>query len=925
MATGFLVGQVVVTDPSVGTAGGYQLVAASPCVSAADCEQLESMPQISDFLHLEETPGSYVSFYRLGSGNWAFGRRFARGKRRREAFNRIVTWTLVVPEPLLEALAWEPWLLTTCRFRPADGAGSLTYRQLTEQETDRAALDLAAEAPDAPEAQRLAFLAPRVEFLRERWGQEDLKKALGRALGVFENGGRLLLPQGAESEQLAALAWSALPRRDRRAIAWTTHLAPGSGGVFQLANIPAPEEARHAPGGERTWTLLGEVAAGSGSMALAKVLADGKPPFSQVSRGWYETDCRLAENGERVRRWVLYVQGGGAPYDGFPSRDALEAYLNIHANDATAAKDPWRGPGELLRLCAMTVRNLVLSQRSRDRAADEVYRLLKPRGLSEAVLQPELVYNLANEERDGEVILGALAMALKAASYAPEAARALLAATEPLKRRGDRTLLAHVAAEFVVPRLGGSPLPPLAVLLRDHLDLFLDSLSAVPAGMAAALRDWRDELFDRVAQELADWAEHDPKAAREVAREVAAGNAELPAQGSLQGISGRLAAAKVPFANRFPFVLAEATFLDREELPVDSAELRVSLEKLDTDQCRALASKLCRQLRKAPRLGPAHRELVSRMAGALTLCPDETVAALALDRDDLSVAEFLAWKEPIVEVAAACRNQGHLKSSSALCANWCLQGKRFGGPEVSHEVAVLFRSLLKEDAARVAHAWAPPRRGQNISDIARQWIFSIKLRMANGSRLENEIVQLADEVRTDSLSLKDFVTICDEVLPADSVDRLRALLGLLLSPRLYLSIRRELRERLLAHALKNVGARLSQVLPPTGGIAWLARDGVVLLRIARALGESWADARYDCWDFLWEAVELERYDAVGALLRGTDRLAGEDFLAALAARNGGRPALILDLARAARHEIHGWDLVTFRPRLDRLYPAEESR
>src|SRR6185436_865176 len=268
---------------------------------------------------------------------------------------------------------------------------------------------------------------------------------------------------------------------------------------------------------------------------------------------------------------------------------------------------------------------------------------------------------------------------------------------------------------------------------------------------------------------------------------------ELPARASLLGISGRLEAARVPFADRFPFLLAEAALVDSENLSTDSSKFRVDLARLDSDKQRAVALKLCRQLRKAPRLGPAHRDLVSQMAGALALCPDDAVAALVLDRDNLSAAELLAWKDPIVAVAEACRERGHNGQSSALRVNWCLQGKRWSGPAISREVFALLPGLLPGDAARVAKAWAPRRAFpslRNLSDIARLRAFVIGLQISDdGSSLEDEIAQLADEAQAGTLSHQDFVAICDEILPHDSVKRVEALLGLLLSPHLYPSTR----------------------------------------------------------------------------------------------------------------------------------------
>ena len=126
------IGQAVVTDPGKGRGGGYVLVAASPGVAPHEAQHLQAAPQVTDYLHLEPSPGPFFSFYPLPGGRFALARRFVRGTRR-GAFNRVVAHTLLVPRETLGEVAEEPWLLTTrCRFRDRAGGRERTPAELGE-------------------------------------------------------------------------------------------------------------------------------------------------------------------------------------------------------------------------------------------------------------------------------------------------------------------------------------------------------------------------------------------------------------------------------------------------------------------------------------------------------------------------------------------------------------------------------------------------------------------------------------------------------------------------------------------------------------------------------------------------------------------------------------------------------------------------
>ena len=195
----------------------------------------------------------------MPSGWWAAVKRFVRGTRR-GAFNRVVVHSLLLPPGALEALGGEPWLLwTRCRFRPRGGGGDeMTPTALTDRvgEPGLESLDdLEVSTEEAPRRERAALLEKRRDFLRGRWGDDELVERLRAVLAALATGRRVLLPQGAESEQLLAVAWSILPARDRLGTPWTTHLAPAVGNLFHLASCPDPRALRNQQEEPDCWAL----------------------------------------------------------------------------------------------------------------------------------------------------------------------------------------------------------------------------------------------------------------------------------------------------------------------------------------------------------------------------------------------------------------------------------------------------------------------------------------------------------------------------------------------------------------------------------------------------------------------------------------------------------------------------------------------
>ncbi|HEX9732469.1 MAG TPA: hypothetical protein VGG06_10845 [Thermoanaerobaculia bacterium] len=405
-----VLGQAVVTDPSAGRASGYVLVAASPSVDPEDAGHLAATPQVTDYLHLEASPGPFFSFYRLPSGAGAAVRRFVRGTRR-GSYNRVVVHTLVVPEATLEALAGEPGLLwTRCRFR-APGGAELTPAALAEVagEADLERLDDLALAPlDDPAGERAALVERRRDFLRQRWGDAELGERLRRVLAATLAGRRVLLPQGAEAEQLLAVAWSVLPPADRLATPWTTHLAAAAGALFQLACCPDPRTLRAGQDDPDGWVLPLDPAATRGAAnpstddpdddarALAAAVAGGEVDLEELDDGLRRYGVRLAARG-RTRRWIGWLrQGGPRRLAGFADAGELARFFyELRLAPGERGADPWLSPAHLLACACGSVLCLHAAGSSVDAAVRAVLEVLVDTHWHAALLEPRVIAELA--------------------------------------------------------------------------------------------------------------------------------------------------------------------------------------------------------------------------------------------------------------------------------------------------------------------------------------------------------------------------------------------------------------------------------------------------------------------------------------------------------------------------------------------------
>lgn len=420
-----VLGQAVVTDPSAGRASGYVLVAASPRVAADDARHLAATPQVTDYLHLEASPGPFFSFYRLPSGAWAAVRRFVRGTRR-GAYNRVVVYTLVATEETLAALADEPGLLwTRCRFR-GDGGGERTPAALAEAagEPGLERLDDLELVPLAdPAAERAALLARRRDFLRQRWGDRDLAERLRRVLAAKVAGRRVLLPQGAEAEQLLAVAWSVLPPADRRATPWTSHLAAAAGKLFQFACCPDPPALRADQDDPGQWLLpLAEPVADDpddDARALAGALAAGEADLGELDDGFRRHGVRLAAGGQ-ARRWIGWLKRGGPRLlDGFADAAELARFFHeLRLAPGARGSDPWLRPAYLLACASGTVRRLHAAGRPVDAAVGEVLEVLVDTHWHAALLLPEVIAGLA--ELDAAAVPVAVAFGVRGLPVPPD-------------------------------------------------------------------------------------------------------------------------------------------------------------------------------------------------------------------------------------------------------------------------------------------------------------------------------------------------------------------------------------------------------------------------------------------------------------------------------------------------------------------------
>jgi len=480
----FRVEQLVISDPGGDEARGYVLLARSPGVADPDAEFISASPGISDYLHVEESPGPFFSFHSLPGGSWTLIKRFVRGTRR-GGFNRIVVHALIFGPDILEPLGADAWLLVSaCGFRPAGEASKLlTHAQLTllvsvPELTELAALDCV--LPADPLASTLTAMEDRRLYLERTWDPVTLDNGLASLLSALESGRSILLPQAPEFEQLLALVWTTLPPADRPSCPWTTHFAPGTRVLHRLANSPEPETTRRLHPNSAEWLVFPEsVAETPCARALSKLLPEnGTDTTRAVFAGLDRYDLSLLEEPATVARWIAWNSIlSSQTREG--CQDPRELSLWFAAIRAPGGGiDPWVGDSEIVSCACGTFRRMRRSGTSADVAVRSVVDALLGAACPGAFSQPGPLSSLPADP-------GLL-----------EAALALSVALHPTPPQGlherevtARTLACRDRIRMVV---SGPESPAIGVLSELALGLaccrsalagpLLEEVSALPSG-----------------------------------------------------------------------------------------------------------------------------------------------------------------------------------------------------------------------------------------------------------------------------------------------------------------------------------------------------------------------------------------------------------------------------------------------------------
>lgn len=550
-----VLGQAVVTDPLVGTASGYALVAASPGLAAEDAELLERQPLVTDYLHLLAEKRSFFAYHPLPSGAWALTRRFLHGTRR-GAFNRVVAHALVLPNALREQLDDPP---LTLRAHALLGEQREPWVRLGDRLAEELVFagallplpELKLLVPEDAAEQRIAAVLAQRENLLAAWGPDRFQEKLERAFAALAHG-RLLLAQGPQEEQFLALLESLLPWRDRCRLAFTSHLAIEALRLFRLAAIESPDaQLGLLPAGHGTFTLD---APPGGRVAGAAALAELGAHRELLAR-WLRREraqgVSLFDDGAGLEGQLAFLLGGELEIlGGFATWEELRRFLErvglaLHGGGAGGA---FRQPELLLAAVVATWRRRLAAEKTADGRRIALDCLEVPRlvdvVLAPAVVQAALLGDPGGLGEAGRVLALDLALAARRPARADlEAWWPLLpagrwAAGDPLEklRRELRGRLARGLAE------AGSALAPAALEALAE-DQGLDPLAAEKQGLLQALavfelagRRGRPDLQRGLAERLLAPAfaagetalGHDPAAASTLAAALAAALRESP-------------------------------------------------------------------------------------------------------------------------------------------------------------------------------------------------------------------------------------------------------------------------------------------------------------------------------------------------------------------------------------------------------------
>jgi hypothetical protein len=838
------IGQAVVTDPSSGRSSGYVLVAASPSVRPEDARHLTAAPQVTDHLHLEKSPGPYFSFYRLPSGSWAAVKRFVRGTRR-GAFNRVVVHTLVIPPAALGDFGGEPWLLwTRCRFRTPGGA-ELTPASLTERVGDPALDeldDLEVSTEEEPRAERAALLGRRRDFLRGRWGGEELEEKLRAVLSALAGGRRALLPQGAESEQLLAVAWSLLPPEDRLETPWTTHLAPAAGNLFRLANGPDPRALRDEQGGPDGWVLpLAEEVpddAGEDGRTLALSFVAGNVDLGALDEGFELHRIRLSASG-RTRRWIVWVQSGGSLFtqqasrgDGASVEELARLFHGLRRLPRETLPDPWLRPAHLLRLVCAAALRLRREGKTADEAVAQVLQVLVDSHWHGALLSPEVVAELAGLSPGGpETAAVAAALVRRVLPRPPggrrerEALLDLFAAAPPLADPRSLPVSTPVLVDLGVD-LAAADSPRAAEAFRR--------LAALPGGLAAALESRPSALADAF-EAVAD------------------------------GLRRAVARKRTDDSHR---ALVELTSPGAGAHPEKAVAVLAKLGELAAPELLAWA------------------QAVARVAAALDASAPEAASRLRANYWQALAAhggEDLPGEA--LEMLAGIRGDDR----SRVADLWLPAIARLDGSAAAKRLIKALGTLVDPENAEQRFLYNVGRLALGVRH--------------DGLDLVEAVAQAGRLLRTSSPggrseAFRPFMKrALAKLLPPAPEPRAAAVVRLLLSPAVLPSIKRVIETELCAVSLERAGKGLAGVLPP---VAELAARGPLLLRAAACLGARWREDPRAAEAFVREAAQNGRYDAAAAFL-GAAENGRPGFLESAASE--GDASLVRKMTRATDEHL----------------------
>lgn len=878
MSTPLRVGQVVVTDP-LPTGGGYVLLAFSPSVTPEEAQYLENYPAAGDALHVEPAPGKYYSFLRLPSRRWALTKRFASGKRR-VSFNRIVVHTLVLSEEVLEAFAFEPWLLVANECLRYPGGAP---RQLVDLETEVAHRDLKdlpdleAIPPADPQSERASWWNTRRDILRQAkgWGETRLETELARIFTGLAARQGVLAAFDRESENLVHLAWSALPVAERSSLGWTTHLAPSVPG-FHLALAPEEVVARERLTGPWPWVRRDDVRTsgetGQRMKDFAAWLVRYDQPIADLDLGYSQYGVRVLGAGENsLPSWLAWVEVNSKAIETATDPDRFEKLLI--GIDTGRSIPPWltERKGGLLQLAVRAVGSTPEGSR-------RVFRSLVARGLAQLVFEVRRIEGLA---ADSSIPLGQILVAVDLAGFAG--------------RSEDETLPIYFRAfEERFDR------DPASVTAADRIEYGLLCGSHVPdrAGRCAVILFEVKEGLSTALERLSPEHPGDRRLALALLRQAALRgekeNAEQVAKRLLLPWITSEQAATPPITEseqqKTEAHIAECLWL------VDSATLAPLIRSWPPESLGPVLAKLPSWAKRDP--ARVQRFLTPQIVAHLLARSAKESFHLAHRLAEAGLPETLWARFAAAEVDALAAGLGESSQIHDLDA---LLGRQ--APHGASRKAVADRlvarlvqsaATLNEGIRRLADRVAPEMVPQSkrifqvwqprFGDLAAQkdpMLDTLERLAEPGSEWAEELRRVRQQARVKQGGLIDEVAALAptewerpnwalaEMLAALGTpkQRFEAIGTLLGSPRLLPSTKRSIERHHLRPALADLGLRAATIDRTPASY----EGSLFLSLLASQIGQSWRSDRDASLGFIGELCERERFWQIGKLLAGADR------------------------------------------------------